>query len=120
MIASHSSVESMAKAFAGSDRDDAPSHSGALRRTALAYREVIVATTMIISILAQNIGVTNCRTGSVTVWMSPVNSSTASPRHIQGTSVLLNCETLRPDRPTPKSRRLIMHAEPKTIDTAMM
>src|SRR6202790_1976209 len=120
MIASHSSVETTAKIFAGQGRDAAASHSGALRRTAVAYRAVIVATTMIIAILAQNIGVTNCRTGSATVWTRPVNSSTARPRHIQGTTVLLSCEMLRPDRPTPNSRKLTMQAEPKTIDTARM
>src|SRR5260370_32411892 len=120
MIASHSSVEMTAKIFAAQGRDEAASHSAALRRTAAAYRAVAVATRMIISILAQNMGVTNCRTGSATVWTKPVNSSTARLRHIQGTTVLLSCEMLRPDRPTPNSRRLTMQAEPKTIDTARM
>src|ERR1700736_560223 len=120
MIASHNSVDSTAKIFAGQGRNEAPSDSGALRRTAVAYSAVIVATRMIITILAQNIGVTNCRTGSATVWTRPVNSSATRPRHIQGTTVLLGCEMLRPDRPTPNSRRLTMQAEPKTIDTARM
>src|SRR6202521_1005609 len=105
MIASHSSVETTANIFAGQGRDEAASQRAALRRTAVAYRAVIVATRMIIAILAQNIGVTNCRTGSATVWIKPVNSSTARPRHIQGTTVLLSCEMLRPDRPTPNSRK---------------
>src|SRR5258708_29426790 len=118
MIASHSSVDSTAKILAGQGRDEAASHSAALRRTAVAYRAVIVATRMIITILAQNIGVTNCRTGSATGWTRPVNSSAARPRHIQGTTVLLNCAMLRPDRPTPKHRKLTLQPDPKTIYSA--
>src|ERR1700689_2962288 len=118
MIASHSNVENTAKALAPPGRDEALSHTLALRRTAFAYRAVIVTTTMIMVILAQNAGVTNCRTGSVTVCIRPVNSNTARPRHNHGKSVLLSCETLRPATPTPNSRRLIMQTEAKTIDTA--
>ena len=120
IIASQSSVDSTAKSFACEGRDEAASHAGALRRTAFAYMAVIVATMGIIVILAQNIGVTNCRTGSATVCMRPVNRSTARPRHIQGSRVLQSWEMLRPFAPTPSNRRLIMQAEAKTMDTARM
>src|SRR5216683_2843937 len=50
MIGSHSSVETTAKIFAGQGRDEAASQRAALRRTAVAYRAVIVATRMIIAI----------------------------------------------------------------------